>query len=110
MVENDKHLAAGPDKKVVRGTHRSVPIEETLERVSPRLRSFGITRVANITGLDDIGIPTVMVCRPNSRSLRARPRIMEADRDGNPMEMMGMINSIRHGDREGAGSRDSEEV
>jgi ribosomal protein S12 methylthiotransferase accessory factor len=30
---------------------------------------MGITRVADITGLDTIGVPVVMVCRPNSRSL-----------------------------------------
>ena len=30
---------------------------------------MGITRIANITGLDHIGIPVVMVCRPNARSL-----------------------------------------
>lgn len=30
---------------------------------------MGITRIANITGLDRLGIPVVMVCRPNSRSL-----------------------------------------
>jgi YcaO-like protein with predicted kinase domain len=30
---------------------------------------MGITRVANVTGLDSIGIPVVMVCRPNSRSI-----------------------------------------
>jgi ribosomal protein S12 methylthiotransferase accessory factor len=30
---------------------------------------MGITRIANVTGLDSIGIPVVMVCRPNSRSL-----------------------------------------
>ncbi len=30
---------------------------------------MGITRIANVTGLDCIGIPVVMVCRPNSRSL-----------------------------------------
>jgi ribosomal protein S12 methylthiotransferase accessory factor len=30
---------------------------------------MGITRVANITGLDVIGIPVVLACRPNSRSL-----------------------------------------
>ena len=30
---------------------------------------MGITRIANVTGLDNIGIPVVMVCRPNSRSL-----------------------------------------
>jgi YcaO-like protein with predicted kinase domain len=30
---------------------------------------MGITRIANVTGLDTIGIPVVMVCRPNSRSV-----------------------------------------
>ena len=30
---------------------------------------MGITRIANITGLDRIGIPVVLACRPNSRSL-----------------------------------------
>ncbi len=30
---------------------------------------MGITRVANVTGLDRIGIPVVMVYRPNSRSV-----------------------------------------
>ena len=30
---------------------------------------MGITRIANVTGLDNIGIPVVMVCRPNSRGL-----------------------------------------
>lgn len=32
---------------------------------------MGITRVANVTGLDSVGIPVVMVCRPNSRSVAA---------------------------------------
>lgn len=31
--------------------------------------AFGITRLANVPGLDCIGIPVVMCCRPNSRSL-----------------------------------------
>jgi len=33
------------------------------------MAAMGITRIANITGLDRIGVPVVMVCRPNSRSL-----------------------------------------
>lgn len=56
-------------KEVVEGTHRAVAEEETLRRLQPLLPGFGITRVANITGLDDIGIPTVVVTRPESRSL-----------------------------------------
>src|SRR5262249_25251471 len=37
-----------------RGTHRAVPPAETVERVRPFLSAMGITRVANITGLDKI--------------------------------------------------------
>ena len=53
----------------VRGTHRQVSPARTLERVRPFLGEMGITRVANITGLDTVGLPVVMVCRPNARSL-----------------------------------------
>ena len=52
-----------------RGTHRSVDPRETLDRIGPHLASMGITRIANITGLDRIGIPVALACRPNSRSL-----------------------------------------
>ncbi len=48
---------------------RMVPAEATIARLSPLLPMFGITRVANVTGLDTIGIPVVMAVRPNSRSL-----------------------------------------
>jgi ribosomal protein S12 methylthiotransferase accessory factor len=51
------------------GTHRLVSPQETLARVRPLLLRLGITRVANVTGLDRIGIPVVMTCRPNSRSI-----------------------------------------
>lgn len=52
-----------------RGTHRAVCPAATLERLQPRLQAAGITRVANVTGLDRIGVPVVMVVRPASRSL-----------------------------------------
>jgi len=52
-----------------RGTHRTISPEETLERVRPFLAAMGITRISNVTGLDRIGIPVVMACRPNSRAL-----------------------------------------
>src|SRR5262249_36183432 len=35
----------------------------------PHLENFGITRVANITGLDRIGIPVFVSVRPNARSI-----------------------------------------
>jgi len=51
------------------GTDRLVPPAVTLARARDILTSVGITRIANITGLDRIGIPVVAVQRPNSRSL-----------------------------------------
>lgn len=56
-------------KSVLEGTHRTIPIERTLEKLQSLLPEYGITRVANITGLDDIGIPTAIAVRPASRSL-----------------------------------------
>ena len=51
------------------GTHRATAPATTLDRVRPLAAEFGITRTANVTGLDRIGLPVVMVCRPNSRSI-----------------------------------------
>lgn len=48
---------------------RIVPAEQTVARLKPLLPVFGITRLANVTGLDTIGIPVVMCNRPNSRAL-----------------------------------------
>ena len=42
-------------------------------RLVPHLARMGITRVANVTGLDRVGVPVVTVVRPNARSL-ASPR------------------------------------
>ncbi|HEU4325186.1 MAG TPA: YcaO-like family protein [Roseiflexaceae bacterium] len=51
------------------GTHRLITPTETVERVRRLMPVMGITRIANVTGLDTIGIPVVMVCRPNARAL-----------------------------------------
>jgi YcaO-like protein with predicted kinase domain len=56
-------------KAHVAGTHRTVEPSVTLHRLQPVLPALGVTRVGVITGLDTIGIPVVMVCRPNGRSL-----------------------------------------
>lgn len=56
-------------KRYFQGTHRTCAPEETLARVRPLLPAMGITRIANVTGLDRTGIPVVMVCRPNARSI-----------------------------------------
>jgi len=51
------------------GTHRVCPPDETLTAFGPRMGEFGITRLADVTGLDIIGIPVYMAVRPNARSL-----------------------------------------
>jgi ribosomal protein S12 methylthiotransferase accessory factor len=51
------------------GTLRSRRASWTLERVQGALARVGITRVANVTGLDHVGVPTWMVVRPLARSL-----------------------------------------
>jgi ribosomal protein S12 methylthiotransferase accessory factor len=56
-------------KKHKAGTHRFVAPEETLEEVGRFFPVLGITRVADITGLDTLGIPVSLAYRPNSRSL-----------------------------------------
>jgi YcaO-like protein with predicted kinase domain len=55
-------------KTFVKGTHRTLTPDQTIARMMPLLSAFGVTRIANLTGLDRIGVPVVMVCRPNSRS------------------------------------------
>ena len=65
---NLRELSAA-SKIYFRGTERTETPARTLERIEGMLPAMGITRVANVTGLDKIGIPVVMTCRPNSRSL-----------------------------------------
>lgn len=59
----------GAVKRYRAGTHRTVAPGETLARVAPLMGRMGITRIANVTGLDRVGLPVVTVCRPNSRSI-----------------------------------------
>jgi ribosomal protein S12 methylthiotransferase accessory factor len=51
------------------GTDRVVTPSATVARLTPLFPFIGITRVADVTGLDHLGIPVVMVVRPNARSL-----------------------------------------
>lgn len=62
-------LAESVAKHWFAGTHRCVPPAQTLSRLQPLLTEMGITRVANVTGLDRVGVPVVMATRPNSRSV-----------------------------------------
>ncbi|MGW3957094.1 YcaO-like family protein [Streptomyces sp. NPDC004752] len=51
------------------GTVRARAPEETWEMLAERLKEYGITRVANLTGLDCIGLPVWTAIRPASRTL-----------------------------------------
>ena len=53
----------------VDGTHRAASLEATWARFSPRMRAAGITRLADLTGLDTLGIPVFAAIRPMGRSL-----------------------------------------
>lgn len=48
------------------GPHREVTAGQTYERVRPHLGALGITRVADITGLDRLGIPVYNAIVPRS--------------------------------------------
>jgi ribosomal protein S12 methylthiotransferase accessory factor len=49
-------------------TQRAVPLSETLARIEPKVPAAGITRVADITSLDRIGIPVFSCIRPTAES------------------------------------------
>lgn len=51
------------------GAHRIAPPAATLARVAPMLSRAGITRVADVTALDSLGIPVFQAIRPDSRNL-----------------------------------------
>ncbi len=56
-------------KAFLAGTHRTRHPEETWSIIAPHLRRFGITRVADVTGLDTLGIPVAMAVRPLAKTL-----------------------------------------
>ncbi|MDK9695478.1 MAG: YcaO-like family protein [Siculibacillus sp.] len=48
---------------------RMRPPDDTVRAMRPKFGEFGITRLARLTGLDDIGIPVWAATRPNARTL-----------------------------------------
>lgn len=52
------------------GTHRLISPEKTLEIINPHLLSMGITRCADVTNLDRIGIPVTCSIRPRGKLLQ----------------------------------------
>lgn len=61
--------AAEATKRYRLGTHRVRPPEETWEAVLPLLAPAGVTRVADVTALDRLGVPVYQAVRPASRNL-----------------------------------------
>lgn len=47
-------------------THRAIPPERTIENVEGKLRMAGVTRIAEITHLDRLGIPVYSAIRPGA--------------------------------------------
>jgi YcaO-like protein with predicted kinase domain len=56
-------------KRHVAGTHRTCAPRTTLARARALMAPLGITRLANLTGLDCLGVPVFSAIRPNGRSL-----------------------------------------
>ena len=51
------------------GTHRAATLDETWKKFAPLQRRAGITRIAELTGLDTLGIPVFAAIRPMGLSL-----------------------------------------
>ena len=51
------------------GTHRVLEPQQTWAAIEPHFDKAGITRIADLTGLDDIGIPTAQAVRPGAMTL-----------------------------------------
>jgi len=62
-------VARSPGALDLGGTIRVAAADETLARLRPVLRTVGITRVGNVTGLDHVRVPMWQVVRPLARSL-----------------------------------------
>jgi ribosomal protein S12 methylthiotransferase accessory factor len=60
---------AGPAKRFMVGTHRVRPPQETWDLMAPRLSRYGITRVADVTGLDRLSVPVMMAVRPLAKTV-----------------------------------------
>lgn len=53
-------------KGVRADAQRAISPEQTLERIRGRFGAIGLTRLANVTGLDSLGIPVVLSVRPQA--------------------------------------------
>lgn len=55
-----------PDIRYLEGTQRVLSPEATLDRTTKLLPTIGVTRIANITDLDRVGIPVFSAIRPSA--------------------------------------------
>jgi YcaO-like protein with predicted kinase domain len=70
VASGPQFAAADPGhKRPTPGADRTISPEETLARVAHLFPIVGITRVANLTGLDHIGVPVTAAYRPNARAI-----------------------------------------
>jgi ribosomal protein S12 methylthiotransferase accessory factor len=63
----DRELRAA--KRHLDGSHRTQAPARTLRRARRLMAPLGITRLADLTGLDSIGIPVFTAVRPNGKAL-----------------------------------------
>jgi ribosomal protein S12 methylthiotransferase accessory factor len=52
------------------GTHRLLSPEDTLAKIEPHLSGIGVTRCADVTNLDRIGIPVFCAIRPQGKMIQ----------------------------------------
>ncbi|MGC5330633.1 YcaO-like family protein [Micromonospora sp. DT62] len=64
-------LKGGGPAALAAGTVRTHPVARTRARLTPLLPRWGITRVAELTGLDTIGVPVFSALRPGAATLVA---------------------------------------
>jgi thioglycine synthase len=85
-------------------TQRAVPLSETLARIEPKVPAAGITRVADITSLDRIGIPVFSCIRPTADDgaitvYNGKGATVEESRISAIMEGIERYSSEQHGRR-----------
>lgn len=67
--QRERRADPSPSAGLKRWQHRTVPPEVTFDRLFPLCETVGISRIADLTGLDRIGIPVFQAVRPMGRSL-----------------------------------------
>lgn len=66
LLSSDPSLGAG---LATESGRRSRPADQLRAELTPHLRDYGITRVAHLTGFDNVGLPVHMAVKPQGRTL-----------------------------------------